>query len=161
MASNTRRYDLNVILIDGHDDDRRFLAQRLKIASPDYCVFEAETGTAGLAVFLSQRIDCVVTELTLPDMSGFEVLVSLVARAFRPEVPVILMSDRAFPSMPRLALNNGAQAYLDKSRICGDELDMVIQRAVAHISSRHHDLNEFFEGRRNRSTSASGTNTTP
>ena len=143
MASNTRRYNLNVILIDGHDDDRRFLAQRLKIASPDYCVFEAETGTAGLAVFRSQRIDCVVTELTLPDMSGFEVLVNLVAHAFRPEVPVILMSDTAFPSMPRLAMNNGAQAYLDKSRICGDELDMVIQRAVAHISSRHHELNEF------------------
>ena len=135
MASNTRRYDLNVILIDGHDDDRRFLAQRLKIASPDYYVFEAETGRAGLAVFRSQRIDCVITELTLPDMSGFEVLVNLVARAFRPEVPVILMSDTAFPLMPRLAINNGAQAYLDKSRICGDELDMVIQKAVAHFPS--------------------------
>jgi len=155
MASNTRRYDLNVILIDGHDDDRRFLAQRLKIAAPDYYVFEAETGTAGLAVFRSQRIDCVVTELTLPDMSGFEVLVNLVARAFRPEVPVILMSDTAVPSMPRLAINNGAQAYLDKSRLCGDELDMVIQRAVAHISSRHHDLNEFHRRIKQESVSSS------
>jgi len=142
MASYPRRYDLNVLLIDCHDDDRRFLAQRLKIASPDYFVFEAEIGTTGLAVFRSQRIDCVVTELTLPDMSGFEVLVNLVPRPYHPEVAVILMSGTAFPLMSRLATNNGAQAFLDKSRICGDELDIAIQRAVANIASRHQDLND-------------------
>ena len=82
----------------------------------------------------------VVTELTLPDMSGFEVLVHLVPRATHPEIAVLMLTHVTLPAMATFALNSGAQNYLIKSRVSGDYLDRAIQRAIAFVSPRNKDL---------------------
>ena len=69
MADST-----TVLLIDAFKEDRQYWAGRLHISSPDCVVLEADNGAAGLAVCKSQRVDCVVLELNLPDMPGFELL---------------------------------------------------------------------------------------
>ena len=69
------------------------------MSSPDYVVLEAETGKAGLSLCRSQRVDCVLVELTLPDMSGFEVLIHLVPRARQPEIAVIVLTRVALYPM--------------------------------------------------------------
>jgi len=66
-----------ILFIDAHKADREYWKQHLTSASPDYVVLEAATGAEGLAICESQRIDCVITEFTLPGMSGFEVLAHL------------------------------------------------------------------------------------
>src|SRR5512145_3545949 len=73
---------ITVLLMDAHKEDREYWAQRLLISSPDYAVLEAGTGAAGQVICRSQRVDCVVLELTLPDMSGFQALKQLVPRAY-------------------------------------------------------------------------------
>lgn len=128
-----------VLLIDPHKQDREYWVKRLLSSSPDYAVVEAETGAAGLAICRSQRVDCVITELTLPDMSGFAVLVKLVRRAYRPEVAVIMLSQTTLPRMAQLAMRNGAQAYLIQSQISGDDLDMAIRKALAKVGPRHKE----------------------
>ena len=110
---------ITVLLIDAHKDDREYWAQRLLISSPDYVVLEAQTGAAGLAICGSQRVDCVVLELTLPDMSGFQALTQLVPRAYDPEPAVIFLSRTTLQPVAELAMWNGAQAYLIKSHISG------------------------------------------
>ena len=60
-----------ILFIDHHDTDRQVWVQRLRICSSDYVVLEASTGKEGLAICRSQRVECVISELTLPDMSGF------------------------------------------------------------------------------------------
>ena len=129
-----------ILLIDPHKEDRAYWAQRLTIASPDNVVLEADNGEAGLAICRSQHVDCVVTELTLPDMSGFQVLIKLVTRPLYPERAVIFLSNTLLPPMARLATNNGAQAYLVKSRISGDHLDLVIRKAVNVVSLKRKGL---------------------
>ena len=39
-----------LLFIDNHDDDRQYWAQRLRMSSPDYVIFEASTGKSGLAI---------------------------------------------------------------------------------------------------------------
>src|SRR5262245_17506024 len=124
---------ITVLLIDSYKEDRQYWSQRLNISSPDYVVLEADTGAAGLTICQSQRVDCVVTELTLPDMSGFEVLVSLVPYVRHPEIPVIMLTHITLPPMAALALSSGARAYLIKSRISGDYLDLAIHKAIAVV----------------------------
>jgi len=51
-------------------------------------ILEAATGRAGLALYRTHPLDCVVLEIELPDMSGFEVLLKLVRSAERPQIPV-------------------------------------------------------------------------
>lgn len=120
-----------ILFIDPHKEDREYWAQRLSMSSSDYVVLEAQTGIEGLVMCQSQRVDCVITELTLPDMSGLEVLVKLLRRAYRPEIAVVILSRTWLPSMAQLARTNGAQAYLMKSQTSGDELVQVIRTALA------------------------------
>src|SRR5262249_19489638 len=109
-----------ILLIDPHKEDREYWTQRLNVSSPNYVVLEAETGKAGLLSCQSNRVDCVLVEVTLPDMSGFEVLVRLVPRARHPEIAVIFLTRQALYSLSDVALSNGAQAYFLKSHISGD-----------------------------------------
>ena len=127
---------IQVLLIDPNKEDREYWTEHLTISSPAFSVLEADTGAAGLAICQSQQIDCVVLELTLPDMSGFQVLSRLVPRAFHPELPVILFSSRKLPVIRRIAMTNGAQAYLLKDTLSGHELGMAIERAIAGLASR-------------------------
>jgi len=123
-----------VLFIDGYDHDREYWVRRLNISSPEFLILEADTGAAGLSVCQSQRIDCVVAELTLPDMSGFKVLIDLVPRILHPQIAVIILSRLNFQTLAELALLNGAQAYLVKSRISGDDLDKTIHKALATVA---------------------------
>ena len=124
-----------VLFVDGNKVNRQHWRQRLYISSPDYLILEADSGAAGLHICQSQRVDCVVTEHNLPDMSGFELLVKLVPRPTRPSIAVIMLSHVTLSSMATLALHSGAQGFLIKSRISGDDLDRAIQKAIAVVGS--------------------------
>jgi DNA-binding NarL/FixJ family response regulator len=123
-----------VVLIDPHKEDREYWAQRLNISLPNYVVLEAETGKAGLLICRLHKVDCVLVELGLPDMSAFEVLIKLVPRARYPEIAVIMLTRVDLYSIGDLALKNGAQAFLVKSHISGDNLDWAIQRAIFAVA---------------------------
>jgi DNA-binding NarL/FixJ family response regulator len=129
-----------ILLIDPHADDRAYWKHRLQACSPDYTIHEAETGEKGLEIWSTHQIDCVLLELTLPDMSGFEVLIKLIPRARFPDVAVLILTRLVLHPMVDLALNSGAQAYLVKSRCSGDELEQAITKAVALVgpNKRRH-----------------------
>jgi len=144
------RTPTTVLLIDSYKEDRENWVQRLSDSAPDYVVLEAETGASGLAICHSQRVDCVITELTLPDMSGFEILADLVPFVSRPNLAVIMLSQITLPSIAALALSSGAQAYLIKSCIYGDFLNRAISKAIAAVGSAP-GLKQSHTHRRNRS----------
>jgi DNA-binding NarL/FixJ family response regulator len=123
-----------ILFIDHHDDDRQYWVQRLRMSSPDYVILEASTGKSGITICRSQRVECVISELTLPDMSGFDVLLQLVPKPRHPEIALIFLTRLILAPMKDLALNNGAQAYLVKSHSSGDELDTTIHKALASVA---------------------------
>jgi DNA-binding NarL/FixJ family response regulator len=122
-----------ILLIDPHDEDRQYWAERLKVSRPDCTVIEASNGAQGLAICRMQRIDCVVVELVLPDMSVFELLIKLVPRVSHPEIAVIVLSRLAVAPIADLTTSNGAHAFLVKSLISGDDLDRIVSKALAAI----------------------------
>lgn len=69
-------------------------------------------------------------------MSGYQVLVNLVPSVSSPEIAVILLSSVISAEMARIAMHNGAQAYLIKSQCSGDDLHAAIQKAVALVGRR-------------------------
>ena len=129
-----------ILFIDHHDDDRQYWVQRLRMSSPDYVIFEASSGKSGIAICRSQRVECIISELTLPDMSGFDVLLQLVPKPRHPEIALIFLTRLILAPMKDLALNNGAQAYLVKSHSSGDELDTTIHKALASVAPTRKEL---------------------
>ena len=75
-------------------------------------------------------------ELDLPDMSGFEVLLKLVARVYRPEIAVIVLTRIYNLGFLKAAVTNGAQAALFKSMASGDILEKTVLKAMASVQ-RH------------------------
>ena len=128
---------LQILFIDGNDQDREYYVQCLKISSPDYVIFEAETGRQGLELYRSHSIDCLILELELPDMSGLEVLVNLMQSLRHPQVPVIILTRSNFLSLMELAILNGAYISLHKQIAAGDYLERAILQAVSTRQPGH------------------------
>jgi DNA-binding NarL/FixJ family response regulator len=122
-----------ILLIDANDKDRTYYADRLKFLIPDCVVLEAKDGRTGLELHKSRRVDCIVTELYLPDMSAFELLLTVVPRASAPTVPVVILTRNAIPTLSDLAKINGAQAVLVKRLAAGDELVPIVLKAMATV----------------------------
>jgi DNA-binding NarL/FixJ family response regulator len=133
MPPNPERRTTSVLLIDGSASDRAHFADQLKRCFPDYLIVEAPDGQSGLALYRSQQIDCVVTDLVLSDRSGYEILADLVPVSNKPQVGVIVLTRIKHPAMKELAKQNGAYAYLVKEHTSGEELDHAIQQAIKFV----------------------------
>ena len=131
MSLSSDASPITVLLIDSYKADREYWAQQLRMSSPDYAVLEADDGGSGLALCQLQKVDCVVVELTVRDMSGFHVLLRLVQYAREPERAVIILSRTKLQPMVDLTKKNGAQAFLFKELTSYAELDMAIRKAIA------------------------------
>jgi len=126
-------HSIKVLLIDSNNEDRQRIAQRLR-SIPGYSVFEASSGAAGLMLCHLERFDCVVTELDLCDISGFEVLLSLVPFPEHPQVPVIVLSQVVEPLHRKFSLDNGAQSCLFKPRTSSYAVASAIREAIASVA---------------------------
>jgi DNA-binding NarL/FixJ family response regulator len=126
-----------ILLIDDDHHYRDYNAQRLHASSLNYDVVQAATGRSGLDICARQPIDCVVLEIDLPDMSGFEVLAKLVTRTYRPEIPVIVLTRFPNQFLLDLAIKNGAQAAFQKMAGSGDLLEQSIRKAISIVQTRN------------------------
>jgi FixJ family two-component response regulator len=59
-----------------------------------------------------EGIDCVILDLHLPGMSGFDVQIALAARGVA--IPVVVLTGNDTPAHRTRSLDNGARAYLTK-----------------------------------------------
>ena len=134
MLPNDELPTTSVLLIDGHANDRTSFANQLKRCSPDYTILEAVDRQSGLDLYRqSQRIDCVIHEIDLPDASGFQLLVDLIPVAKRPTVAVIILTRLSNQALWEVAKKNGAYVCLFKPHTSGDHLGEVIQRAIGWV----------------------------
>jgi len=122
-----------VLLIDDDPHYRDYYAQRLQASVSNYDVVQAPTGRSGLDICARQPIDCVVLEIDLPDISGFEVLAKLVPRAYHPEIAVIILTRLSNPLLLDLAIKNGAQVALQKTLGSGDLLAPSILKPISAL----------------------------
>ena len=125
----------SILLIDGNADDRQYYAERLKQSCPDLLIYEAASGKSGLELYYANLIDCVILELRLPDMSGFEVLTTLIPVARVPEVPVIILTVVSNLPLLQVARLNGAQAILQKLTASGDQLVAAVEKGLARVQT--------------------------
>lgn len=130
-----------LLFIDPNHEDRQYWLERLKICSQDYHAFEAKDAETGLAICRSERIDCVVMEIHLPNMSGFQVLLRLNPIVRRLQTPVVVLSNFILPSIAEAAKKLGAQSYLIKSQASPTELDRAIQQAIAKVGPTGKEVN--------------------
>jgi DNA-binding response OmpR family regulator len=92
-----------------------------------FAVRTASDGAQGLQMSRSLDFDLIVLDLSLPTVTGDEILVRL--RASGSSVPVIVLTDEDAPSDPVATLNAGADDYL--TRPC--DFDELLARIRARL----------------------------
>ena len=124
-----------VLIIDDNDGDRRYWCEALKHSVHNYTVLEASKGQLGLDLCRSQRVDCIVLELDMPE-SGFYVLFDLIRDRTRPQIAVVILTHLLAPNLLELAKHNGAQVCLVKQATSAQGLEDAIQNALAAVRSK-------------------------
>ncbi len=95
------------------DDDLHILeVLEARLSSAGYKVIKTKSAHNALELTQKQTIDMIVSDIKMPEMSGFQLLSK--ARALRPAVPVILLT--AYGNIPDAvkAVKSGAVEYLTK-----------------------------------------------
>jgi CheY-like chemotaxis protein/signal transduction histidine kinase len=103
----------------------------------DIDVAVAGTGEAALAALREQPFDCVVLDLRLPDMSGFEVLERLRDNAVLRDVPVVVFTGKELSPEEDARLHTLARSVVVKGvespeRLL-DETALFLHRVVADL----------------------------
>ncbi len=100
------------ILLVEDDADLRFLLKTQ--LSPEYKVVEAVNGEEGLEIALHQIPDLIISDVMMPEMSGYELCKRLKTEERTSHIPIILLTAKATQGEKLEGLESGADSYLVK-----------------------------------------------
>jgi len=123
-----------ILLVDDHPVVRQGIKQVLAGAFHPALVGEAANAEEGLTEVRSNEWDVMVLDLTLPGMSGLDLLKDL--RREQPMLPVLVLSMHPPDQFARRALNAGASGYLTK-----DSPPTELVKAVGEVIAGRRYLN--------------------
>jgi FixJ family two-component response regulator len=106
-------------------DDDPYVCKALRrlLRSSGYAVDMHVSGAEFLRQLAQRTPDCVVLDMHMPDMNGFEVQAEIRHRGI--DTPVIIMSGHATPGAYSEALASGACAYICKPIDAADLLGAI------------------------------------
>ncbi len=131
-----------VLIIEDEKIMRITLEDFLK--SKNYDVYTSENGLNGIDIFKREEIDCVITDVRLPDIDGLSILKEV--KSIKPDVPVIIITAFGTIQMAVLAMKLGAFDYITKP-FSLDEFIIVLDRAIElkKIKEENIDLKRKFD----------------
>lgn len=94
------------------DEPQMRKALRRLLATHGFRVEDYERGNDFLAALPSHPADCLVLDLHMPEVSGFDVLAAFAARHVT--TPVVVITGHGEPGTAGRVLSLGASAYLSK-----------------------------------------------
>lgn len=120
------------------DDDNLRLSVRKLLEGNDVQISEASLGQAALEQLASQHFDCMILDLSLPDMSGFELLNRLDGDESMSKCPVIVYTGRALSEEENQELLKYADSVIVKGvkspeRLL-DETALFLHQVIANMS---------------------------
>ncbi|MDL2226745.1 sigma-54 dependent transcriptional regulator, partial [Deltaproteobacteria bacterium OttesenSCG-928-M10] len=122
------------------DDERNYhLPMSTLFQHEGYDTISAYSGNEAWAIMVEREVDLVLSDMTMPDGDGFELLARI--RAGKPEVPVIMLTAFGTVELAVEAMKRGAADYLTKP--CdNDELLLKVAKAleVSRLGRQNQEL---------------------
>ena len=104
---------VKVLIVD--DDDLLRVTTRRVLESDGYKTFEAGSGRAGLQLLQQEKIELVLLDVGMPDMSGFEICLVIKMDPGLLGVGVIILSGGNIESDDKVTgINLGADDYITR-----------------------------------------------
>ena len=99
-----------ILVIEDQEDLAELYEAALKGAG--YKVRNAYTGEEGVAEFQADGADCILLDMTLPEMNGAQVLSAI--RAINANIPIIIVTGETSDDLRQQCQMLGVQEYLSK-----------------------------------------------
>ncbi len=128
--------EIKSLLLVEDDEKLRFSVKKL-LGGSDIKITETSMGRTALELLRSQHFDCMILDLTLPDMSGFELLNKLNDDETIPKCPIIVYTGKALSEAETQELMKYADSVIVKGvkspeRLL-DETALFLHRVVADM----------------------------
>ncbi|MDB5255906.1 MAG: response regulator [Chitinophagaceae bacterium] len=126
------------------DNETQNKAIRELIGNGDVKCFSAYSGNEAYEMMLNDHYDCVIVDLGLPDMSGFELLEKLKADSRLNKTPVVVYTGRDLSKEENNRLNKLANAVVlktaDSQERLLDETSLFLHRVESHLPKEKQNI---------------------
>ena len=146
-----------LLIVEDNDIERQAIAELLGYT--DIEMVAVATGDEALKAMLDKSFDCVVLDLRLPDMTGFELLEHMHEEPALADLPVVVFTGKELTDEEQMRLMAMAKSIVLKDvrspeRLL-DETSLFLHRVVTDLPEekqkmleRLHGSNEFLRGRK-------------
>ena len=132
----------NLLIIEDNENSRK--AMRILIGNGDVKCFEAGTGQDALNIYEQNQIDCIILDIGLPDMSGFDLIHKLENIKSNNIPPVIVYTGKELTKEE----NNELQKYAESIIIKGvkseerllDETALFLHRMISNLPKSKQEM---------------------
>jgi tubulin-specific chaperone A len=131
----------NLLVVEDNKAARYSIRQLLD--GSDVNISEADSGSTALHLLQTQEFDCMILDLNLPDMSGFEVLKRLEASANIHRCPVIVYTGQALTEEENYELMKYADSVIIKGVKSPDRLLDETALFLHRVVNDHPDEENF------------------
>jgi CheY-like chemotaxis protein/signal transduction histidine kinase len=138
----------NLLIIEDNENSRK--AIRILIGNGDVKCFEAATGKDALAMYQQNHIDCMILDIGLPDMSGFDLIHKLENIKSHSMPPIIVYTGKELTKEE----NNELQNYAERIIIKGvkseerllNETALFLHRTISNLpKSKQLIINNLYD----------------
>lgn len=117
-----------VLVVDDDPHAVEIVASYLENAG--YTALRAYSGAEGLQLAQSQRIDLIVLDLLMPDVSGFDVAQTLKTNPATAQIPILILTAKHLGVHERKALNGNVLKIVEKSQFNHGSFISEVHRAL-------------------------------
>ncbi|SHG77730.1 Signal transduction histidine kinase [Chryseolinea serpens] len=140
---------MKTLLIIEDDENSRKTIRKL-IGNGDVKCLDAESGKAALTIFTENHVDCIVLDLGLPDINGFELIYKLENIKDRQVPPIIVYTGKELTKEENNELQNYAESIIIKGvkseeRLL-DETALFLHRTISNLpASKQQIINNLYD----------------
>ncbi len=138
----------NLLIIEDSENSRK--AMRILIGNGDVKCLEAGTGKEALALYEQHKIDCIILDIGLPDMSGFDLIHKLEHIKGHNIPPIIIYTGKELTKQEDDELQKYAETIIIKGiksdeRLL-DETALFLHRTISNLpESKQAIINNLYD----------------
>jgi CheY-like chemotaxis protein len=145
MTAPDASEEQTVLLVDDNVDLLELLTNSLRYIG-GFRVLNAPDGATGLEMALNERPDCIVIDVLMPGIDGFQLAHALRGDPETAAIPLVMLTALAQEENRLAGLLSGADRYLVKPVKIPDLIDAIEGAIATSRAEREQTLRQLAEG---------------